>query len=945
MKFINIFRKRKNEFQLCDYPAAYHSVLNFNKSMDDLLSSDRFIARSDYSSLIPQYEQTYTFFNALQTSEMLGDYAKKNNLNIEGIERFLKLYVEIADLADGSYTVKKHNDVFVSSRLKAEKKYLDGVLKDCDPNIFLDNEQREVVVSDEDYTLVVAGAGAGKTTTVAAKVKYLVEKKGIAPETILVISFTNKAVNELKERVNKALNIPCPITTFHSAGYAILRKKEDERRKIVDMGFMYKVINDYLKSKVLKNPDVVRKLINFFGSYFSAPFEGEGLSEFFLYVSKADFSTLKSNTGQYIKEVIDSKTQKCQTLRDEIVRSMEEVRIANYLFLHNIDYEYEPIYQHHILEANKPYTPDFKIWQGDKVLYLEHFGISESGNNNLYSDEQLEKYKKRINDKVKLHRAHQTELIYTFSCYNDGRDLLTHLHECLVDKGIELVKRPDQEVYKMIVEAAESKYITRLTMLLCNFIQNFKTQGYSLSNFDKFSSETRNVRTKLFLDICRLCYLEYQQALEEEHCIDFEDMINESARIISTKQVSKEKLPFNYIIVDEYQDISRQRYNLINELSKLCNAKIVAVGDDWQSIYAFSGSILPLFTRFCKEFGYGQELKITRTYRNAQELIDIAGTFIQKNSTQIKKQLISPKRIENPVIINTYSEEKQKGKEEAGGIFHNMAIAVNSAIEDIINSGTNKKPSILLLGRYGFDARNLAKADEFIYDEKKNTIHSKTFGTDVMLYYMTAHSSKGLSADNVIIINAKDELFGFPSKIADDPVLKLVINNDDSYDYAEERRLFYVALTRTKNRVYIITPQNRPSVFIKELLSSPDEYPNVAVRGDITSDLRPSDNVKDRCPICGFPLQKRYHKNYGLKLWICTNDQEVCGFMTNNVKGGVLSISKCDRCQDGYLIVKKGNSYFLGCSNYKRNGTGCMRTLSKEEYLEWANDQLGSIYS
>lgn len=116
-------------------------------------------------------------------------------------------------------------------------------------------------------------------------------------------------------------------------------------------------------------------------------------------------------------------------------------------------------------------------------------------------------------------------------------------------------------------------------------------------------------------------------------------MINESARIIHDKQVAKEKLLFKYIIVDEYQDISRQRYNLINELSKLCSAKIVAVGDDWQSIYAFSGSILPLFTRFCQEFGYGQELKITRTYRNAQELIDIAGNFIQKNSTQIKKQL------------------------------------------------------------------------------------------------------------------------------------------------------------------------------------------------------------------------------------------------------------------------------------------------------------------
>lgn len=205
--------------------------------------------------------------------------------------------------------------------------------------------------------------------------------------------------------------------------------------------------------------------------------------------------------------------------------------------------------------------------------------------------------------------------------------------------------------------------------------------------------------------------------------------------------------------------------------------------------------------------------------------------------------------------------------------------------------------------------------------------------------------SKGLSVDNVIIINAKDELFGFPSKIADDPVLKLVVNNDDSYDYAEERRLFYVALTRTKNRVYIITPQNRPSVFIKELLSNQKDYPNVALRGDITSDLRPVDHVKNRCPKCGYPLQKRYHKNHGLRLWICTNDQEMCGYMTNDLKGGSLSIRKCDWCKDGYLVVKKGQrGYFLGCTNYNKSGNGCGRMVNLNDCLESDSDQFGKEY-
>ena len=424
-------------------------------------------------------------------------------------------------------------------------------------------------------------------------------------------------------------------------------------------------------------------------------------------------------------------------------------------------------------------------------------------------------------------------------------------------------------------------------------------------------------------------------------------MINESAELIRQKRIDKEQLDYKYIIVDEYQDISRQRYNLIKELSQLCNAKIMAVGDDWQSIYAFSGSILPLFTRFCEAVGYGQELKITRTYRNAQEIIDIAGTFVQKNSAQIKKELVSPKRIINPVIIYPYPETFDKGKERPeGGKYHYLGIAVNKAIEEILehNAAESKSriASILLIGRYGFDARNLCYSKQFNYDEKTGKVYSVKYGNKIKLQFLTAHSSKGLSADNVIIINAKDEIYGFPSKVDDDPVLNLVVSNDTSYNYAEERRLFYVALTRTKNRVLIVTPEKRPSEFIKELLSDPKSYPNVTLQGELKTDLSISNIVKDRCPICGYPMQLRWNKNYGLRLWICTNDQEVCGFMTNDQRGGELSIQKCDWCKDGYLVIKKGRTeYILGCTNYKPDKSGCGRLLSQEHYRAWRKDDFG----
>ena len=948
------FKQRGNKHDntpTASYPEEYLQILKFISTLDSLLNDDRFIARSDYKQLVNEYASLLAFIEALKKSAMLKTYIETNNLDISIIHRFVDTYKQLANITTIPEIIKQHNTTFIQKHIKEEKRYLDNILKECDPNILLDDEQREVVLSNEDYTLVIAGAGAGKTTTVAAKVRYLVERQGVNPEQILVISFTNKAVNELKERINHNLKINCPISTFHSIGNSIMNINEDGKKRIVDGGYMFSVINRYLKENVLHDSELVDKLILFFGSYFTAPYEGKDLADYFQFISKAEFSTIKSNVQEYIQQVIDHKTKEVKTLNNEILRSQEEVNIANFLYLHQIDYEYEPLYQYQILDSNKPYTPDFVIRQGDKVTYIEHFGITQSGTNNLYSQEDIEKYKKRINDKILLHRKHKTDLIYTFSKYNDGSDYLVHLKKELLARGYELHKRPSDGVYKKIVNSEETKYIVRLIKLICNFISNFKTQGYKEEYFDIFKSKISNVRTRLFLDICRTCYLEYQKCLVQDNCTDFEDMINESADLIQTKKVTKERLGYKYIIVDEYQDISRQRYNLIKELSSLCDAKIVAVGDDWQSIYAFSGSILPLFTHFCEEFGYGQELKITRTYRNAQELINIAGSFVQRNSEQIQKSLISNKSIKNPVIIQTYCDKKEKKGEEApkGGIYHYLGEAVNRSIQEILDqnekSGKRGVASILLIGRYGFDARNMCNSEDFNYDEKSKTIYSVRYGRRVKLSFLTAHSSKGLSADNVIIINAKDELFGFPSQIEDDPVLRLVVSHDDSYNYAEERRLFYVALTRTKNRVFIVTPESRPSEFIKELLIEKKLYPNVVLNGNLN--FKSTKKIKNTCPLCGYPMQRRMNKNYGLELWMCMNDQEICGFMTNDTRGGDLAIKKCDWCKDGYLIVKPGSDGkgpILGCTNYKsdKDKTGCNRMMSRDYYLKWINDSIGN---
>jgi len=898
--------------------------------LSSLLEEDRYIAKSDYLDKIKDYNSIIDFFSVLKSSGMLEEFCNKNGVRLENADRIIALYNDFEN------RINTHNDEFISGTMVKDKVYLDTILKSVDPEIELDEDQRRVVLTDEDYCLVIAGAGAGKTTTVAAKVKYLVDKKGIDPKQILVISFTNKAVNELKDKIQKGLGIDCPIATFHSTGNAIIHvNSPEEKLNIVEQSRLYFVIRDYFRESVMRNENIVNKLIMFFASYFDAPYEGDDLNGFFNNIAKSNYSTMRSDLENFKREVIDARTKKSVTIQNEILRSHQEVEIANFLYLNNIDYEYEPIYPYDISYARKPYTPDFIIKQNGKVAYIEHFGITESGENDRFSPDEIERYKKAVNTKVALHKTHNTTLIYTFSEYNDRRPLLMNLKEQLESKGFEIIPRSNKEVMETIVAGEENRYIRKLVNLICRFISNFKVNDYKLDDFNRMYHSTQNVRSRLFLDICADCYLEYERWLKENNAVDFEDMINESARLLNEVKEMKQKLDFKYIIVDEYQDISRQRFDLTKALSEVTDAKIIAVGDDWQSIYAFSGSDITLFTKFAEKMGYAKMLKIVRTYRNSQDVIDIAGNFIQKNKEQIPKRLISNKTIEDPVIIYTYDgKAKDRNGDRRSGVNYAMAKAVETALEQLIEFKKKEHKevgSILLLGRFNFDGDLLERSGLFEYVKRGDKIKSVKHPT-LDITFMTAHSSKGLGYDDVIIVNGKNEIYGFPSKIEDDPVLSFVIKGDRSIDYAEERRLFYVAMTRTKNRVFMVAPEQNPSEFLVEIKK---EYKSVRLEGDWNEEYTYV-TQKKACPLCGYPMQLKYKKAYGLRLYICTNEPEICGFMTNDYSGRKMAIQKCDKCRDGYLIVKRGpnNSYFLGCTNYKQNGTGCDKTIGMQNYYD-----------
>ncbi len=862
-----------NNYNITDYESI-------NSKFKELLRNDEFIPLSKFESHISHYNENF-------------DSKTRSELELR---------------------LNKHNEHFIAKKLEEYKSYFDNFLSATDKSIKLDEEQRKAILTDEDYCLVIAGAGAGKTTTMAGKVKYLVDKMRVSHDEIIVISYTNKAIDELKERINKNLGIDVKISTFHAFGYEIIQNTKEMQLAVNYNSF--NIIFDFLNKTVFNDNNLLAHLVLFLGYYFDIPddiFKFKSLNEYSTYKANLDYESLKSRLGDYIHTIADKRLDKKRTIAGEFLRSGQEVQIANFLYLHNIEYEYEKPYSENLPNSKKIYTPDFFIKQGENECYIEHFGVSEDFQNSYLDNNKMDKYKKHIIDKKKVHKKNNTKLISTWAQYNDSRSLLVHLKEELEKIGFVLMKKIDSEVYKKIQETNKDKYIYKLIIFIIRFIENFKTCGYDLNDFNKLRQKTKNVRTLLFLDIVEKIYSHYQEKLIKTESIDFPDMINNAEKILDEITATGEMIPYKYIIIDEFQDIARQRFNLTKKLADVTGAKVVAVGDDWQSIFAFAGSDITLFNKFLELMGSGKELLITHTYRNAQELIDIAGSFIQKNIAQIKKSLKSHKQIKNPVMVKCY--------DDTSNIRKNWITALENCIGEIIDERKNKS-SILIIGRYNFDKNIILNSSRFI-EKRKDKISCIKY-PDANITFLTAHSSKGLGFDNVILVNMIEGKFGFPSQIEDDPIIKLVTYTDYNVPFAEERRLFYVALTRTKNRVYLITPQQRPSRFVLELIN---DY-NVPHEKKINKGLAPDKNIK--CPICHMPLKFENNKNYGIMLYMCTNEPEVCDFMTND-KIVLKDIYKCPKCPDGYMIVKKkrnDETRFYGCTNYNNKKNICKNSAS-----------------
>ena len=807
------------------------------------------------------------------------------------------------------------NTAFIKSELKRSRRFFDTVESNA-----LTDEQRQAVVVDEDHNLVVAAAGSGKTSVVMAKAGWLIKRGYRDPAEILLLAFARDAKEEMENRIERRLGAaassPLKVQTFHSLGLAIIGEAEGRRPSLAKVAEDDWAMREMIKTIVqglLETPEFYELMMTWFQNHFA------------LHKSQTDFKT----HGEYARYV---KQNDLRSLKGERLKSYEECLIANFLFLNDVPYEYEKDYRHKTATAKKrQYKPDFTLTAHD--IHIEHFGISRTGETapRVNSKEYIED----MAWKREQHQTHGTKLIVTYSYENADGVLIFNLKKTLKTHGVELSPIPPERIFDLLEKKGR---VDPFVGLIATFLGRYKAEGYTIDKVLERKVEVADQpRTAAFLKVFEMIFKKYEDSLAQSGEIDFNDMISRATGHVESGRYAS---PYGYILVDEFQDIAPGRARLLKALlDNRPDSQLFAVGDDWQAIYRFAGSDISIMREFAKHFGASERTDLTKVFRCPQRISSIAASFVLQNPAQLQKSVSSTQRIEGPCVTiglptragrDVQGDAGSDGSGAAGSGVHGKARPDGSGVEgqDILDeavqrieadaAGYSEKSSVMILGRFKH-----SKPDRFA--------EIKSNHPELKFTYMTAHRSKGQEADYVIVVGLNNETHGFPSQVAGDPILELVQAEPEKFPRAEERRLFYVAVTRAKRRVFLLAEGEIASPFINELYE-----------GDYDVDFfgrEPGGEVA--CPVCieGYLVPRKNSTNRST-FYSCTNWPGCHGTQPSCPNcGSGLPVKKdgkiicrdcgqqavdCPEC-DGWLLQKRGQyGRFVGCANWSE----CLHTES-----------------
>lgn len=736
--------------------------------------------------------------------------------------------------------LKEHNEKYVLNKLCKEKEYFDHIYDGVEEGIVLDDEQRMVIVSDDEYCLINAGAGSGKSTTIAAKAKYLIDKENVKPEEICMLSYTKKSAEDLEEKISALIDDKVKVSTFHSLGMNILRNMYDYPIKVASEAEQRDIIIEYIK-QLFTNKEKLKTVIDsfpfmqnskryfFFPGFVNNYYKFDSFEDYFEDYKRRKYEK-ESKKADGIKQYINYRTflniESLNSIKGEKCKSKAEVNIANFLFKNGVEYTYERVLEERV-EENKSYSPDFTIIHNGKKYYIEYFGLSNCYINGEVVSEKIKKYEKIRRKKEKFQQLHPEynfiNLDYKIEI-EDGKTkyYLDALEDELKRIGINLVEISDEEIFEQIISANVDAEMFEFVKLVIRFIDIFKSMliedkdayfekvkehiDNDKIDFNYYSQDINEEKQKRkqAIDILRDIYNFYENELVKRQMIDYSDMIDKTYKYIKTNPVRD--YDFKYIIVDEYQDITLQRYLFIKALVEYFNAKLISVGDDWQSIYSFQGAKVELFTKFSDYFTNANDgLLLSRTHRYGQELANITSEFVMRNNKLTKKILKSHKHLENPIITIEYAINREDEFEK-----------IYELICELYIKNPNKE--ILLLARRNKDIKDLFDSGYFKKGIDDAVVIPQMPYAKVRI--LTMHSAKGITSDQVIVYRLEERIF--PSKGFMEHWIFSYFRIDSLQGITkreEEARLFYVALTRTRSKVYLVVPsgQNVVSSFIKEL--------------------------------------------------------------------------------------------------------------------------------
>ncbi|GAB2778026.1 DNA helicase-4 [Hymenobacter luteus] len=743
-------------------------------------------------------------YEELKQAVEAGQYLKTD---LSATEKGL-LTAFVSYYADGEAMRAKFNQGFVARELARYDALFSRV-----EGRSLDEQQRKAIVSDEDNNLVVAGAGSGKTTTIVGKVQYVLDRYRVAPERILLISFTNKSAATLAERIGIAGIEP---RTFHKFGKDIITAVEGRQPSLYDENQLNTFIAGALQD-LLRQPAYAELVIDFFLRQLKPQKPNEAFR------SRGEYIQFLRDFGMQPYRATKQEANGRVTYQREAVKSAEECHIANFLYLNNIEYYYEAPYEHPTATAHyAQWKPDFTIVQDGKRVYLEHFGVDKNGNVPAFfakSGQSVLEARTRYWEKIEwarqTSRKHGTMLLETYSYQHSEHRLTEALRKQLEEYGIRLRPKTAAEVWEILSTVAEDE-VGSFQTLLRTFLLHLKSSNSTVEQVrarnERVPAVHERERNRHFLAIIEPLVERYAQELARREEIDFNDLINRATDYVRTGRYGRS---FDYIIIDEFQDISQGRAQLIRSLTERHPAtKLFCVGDDWQSIYRFAGSDLALFTNFGQHFGHSLLSRIETTYRFHEPLLGQSSTFITRNPSQTPKHLRSglPGRRTQLRVVATPAGQQDD------------TVTLVELLEELIATVSNlAHKELLLLGRYSFDFRRIRNTMRvFRVDATRSTLYydyTDAAGRPqtLQLPFLTVHKSKGLEADIVVVLNCNTGRRGFPSEMADDPVLGLVLSTADQFANGEERRLFYVALTRAKEQVFLLSDPTSKSKFVLEL--------------------------------------------------------------------------------------------------------------------------------